>query len=183
MRIILGITGASGIIYALRLIEELKKRGCEIYAIITEYGKKIMEHEMGMDEKELRKKVDVLYHENEMESSLASGSFDPDAMIIVPCSIKTLGSIASGIPSNLLTRAAMCSLKEGKKLILVLRETPLDLISLENMVKAKKAGVIILPAMPAFYHKPKDMDGIINYVVGKILEQMGIEHNLYKKWG
>ena len=77
----------------------------------------------------------------------------------------------------------MCSLKEGKKLILVLRETPLDLISLENMVKAKKAGVIILPAMPAFYHKPKDMDGIINYVVGKILEQMGIEHNLYKKWG
>ena len=183
MRIIVAITGASGIIYGLHLIEELKKRECEVHAILTEYGKKIMEYETGMKEEELKGKVDALYHENEMDSPPASGSFPHDGMVIAPCSLNTLGGIASGIASSLVTRAAVCSLKEGKKLIVVPRETPLDMISLENMVKLRRAGAIILPAMPAFYHKPTSIDEMVDYIVGKILEQLEISHDLYKKWG
>jgi len=118
-----------------------------------------------------------------MESSLASGSFMYDAMIIIPCSLKSMAAVANGLAINLVARAAICCLKEERKLIVVPRETPLDLITLENMVKLKKAGVTILPAMPAFYHKPDDIDDLVDYVVGKILEQLGMEHNLYKKWG
>jgi len=100
----------------------------------------------------------------------------------VPCSLKTMGAIASGYADNLITRMSMCSLKEGRKIVIVPRETPLDLISLENMVKVKKSGAVILPAMPAFYHRPESVDDIVNHVVGKILDQLGVEHELFKRW-
>lgn len=183
MRIVVAITGASGGTYALHLLSELKKKEIEIYAILTEYGEKIMKHETGKLKYEIEEMVDELYSEKDMKSPLASGSFKYDAMVIVPCSLKTLASIANGIAINLVSRTAICCLKEGRKLIVVPRETPLDLISLENMVKLKKAGAVILPAMPAFYHKPEKIDDLIYYIVGKILDLLGIKNSLYKRWG
>ncbi len=182
-KIVLAITGASGIIYGIRTFEELKKGGCRVYLIVSENAKKIMEHETSCDVEELITGADKCFEENDVESGLASGSFGYDGAAIVPCSLKTMGAIASGYANNLITRMALCSMKEGRKLILVPRETPLDLISLENMVKLKKSGAVILPAMPAFYHNPQQIDGVVNYVVGKILDQLGVEHNLFKRWG
>ncbi|HEC88136.1 MAG TPA: UbiX family flavin prenyltransferase [Thermoplasmata archaeon] len=182
MRIVVAITGASGGIYALYLLNELKKKGIEICAIITEYGEKIMGYETGKLKHEIEEMVDELYSEKDMESPLASGSFQYDAMVVIPCSLKTLASIANGMAINLVVRTAICCLKEGRKLIVVPRETPLDLISLENMVKLKKAGAIILPAMPAFYHKPEKVDDLIYYIVGKVMDLLYIENSLYKRW-
>ena len=126
--------------------------------------------------------ADKKYNNNDLFASPSSGSFKSDGMIISPCSIKTLSSIANGYCNNLISRSALCCLKEGRKLVLVLRETQLDLISIENMKKAKINGAIILPAMPAFYHSPNNIDDLVNYIVGKILDQFNIEHNLFKRW-
>ena len=183
MKIVVAITGASGSIYGIRLLQELKKRDCEVFLIVTRNARKIMEYETGYNEEKLSKYAEKIYDDDDMESSLASGSFMYDAMIIIPCSLKSMAAVANGLAINLVARAAICFLKEERKLIVVPRETPLDLITLENMVKLKKAGVTILPAMPAFYHKPDDIDDLVYYIVGKILEQLGMEHNLYKKWG
>jgi len=180
MRIVVAITGASGSIYAIKLLEELKNH--EVFLIITKNAKRIIEYETLYKEEDLTKLAKKTYNEDGMDSELASGSFMYDAMVIVPCSLKSMAAIANGLALNLVTRAAICCLKEGRKLIVVPRETPLDLMSLENMVKLKKAGVVILPAMPAFYHKPKSIDELVNYIVGKIMEQIGIEHDLYKRW-
>ncbi|MEA2054065.1 MAG: UbiX family flavin prenyltransferase [Candidatus Thermoplasmatota archaeon] len=181
-KVILAVTGASGIIYGIRSLEELKKAGCNVYLIISENAKKIIKYETEYDLKKLVASVDEYFEENDMTSKLASGSFQYDYAVIAPCSMKTMGAIANGYTSNLITRMAMCTLKEERKLILVPRETPLDLISLENMIKLKKSGAVILPAMPAFYHKPKQIDDVVNHIVGKILDQLGIEHSLFKRW-
>lgn len=182
MKIVVAITGASGAIYGIKLIEELKKRKFKIYLIVSENAKKIVEHETKYKVEDVIKIADEFYEENDMESKLASGSFIYNAMVVCPCSIKTMACIANGITINLITRTAICCLKENRKLIVVPRETPLDLATLENMVKLKRMGVIVLPAMPAFYFMPKKIDDFINYIVGKILEQLGIQHKLYKKW-
>jgi len=182
MRIVVAITGASGSIYAIKLLEELKRRKHEIFLIVTKNAKKIMKYEMNYDEKNLAKFSKEIYGEDSMDSKLASGSFMYDAMVIAPCSLKSMAAIANGLALNLVARVAICCLKEGRKLIVVPRETPLDLMSLENMVKLRRAGVVVLPAMPAFYHKPKSIDDLVNYIVGKIMEQIGIEHDLYEKW-
>lgn len=183
MKIVIAITGASGALYGIRLIKELKKRGHELHLIISKNAKKIIEYETSYSAEEIVKEANEFYDEDDMECKLASGSFIYDAMVICPCSVKTMACIANGIALNLITRSAICCLKEGRKLIVVPRETPVELIILENMIKLKKAGAIILPAMPAFYHKPKKIDDMVNYIVGKILEQLGIEHGLYEKWG
>ena len=182
MKIAVSITGASGIIYGIRLLEELNKKNCEAYAIVSDHAKKIMDYELNMKYTDVEKLVENVYTEDDMNSPLASGSFYYDAMILCPCSIKSMAAVANGLAMNLITRAALCCLKEGRKLIVVPRETPLDSISLKNMVSLKNAGVTILPAMPAFYHKPKKIDDLVNYVIGKIMEQIGINHDLYEKW-
>lgn len=182
MRLVVALTGASGIVYGTRLLAELGERECETHVIITENAKKLMAHETGMHQQDLARYATFVYDENDMESPLASGSFRHDAMVIAPCSLKTLAAVAHGIAFNLVTRAAICCLKERRKLIIVPRETPLDLISLENAVTLTKAGGIILPAMPAFYHKPASIDDLINYVIGKIMDQLDIDHDLYRKW-
>jgi 4-hydroxy-3-polyprenylbenzoate decarboxylase len=181
-KIVLAITGASGAIYGIRTLEELKKAGCNVCLIISKNAGKIIEYETEYGLKELIAIADEHFDENDITSGLASGSFQYDGAVIVPCSMKTTGAIASGHTSNLITRTALCALKEGRKLILVPRETPLDLISLENMVRLKKSGAVILPAMPAFYHKPTGMEDIVNHIVGKIMDQLGIEHYLFKRW-
>ncbi|KAA0003116.1 MAG: UbiX family flavin prenyltransferase [Thermoplasmata archaeon] len=181
-KVILAITGASGAIYGIRLLHELKRAGCTVYLIISDNAKKIIEHETEYTIKEIVSMADEFFDEGDTFSKVASGSFQYDAAIIAPCSLKTLGAIANGYAHNLITRMAVCAFKEEKKLILVPRETPLDLISIRNMMRAKLNGAVILPAMPAFYYHPKSIDDLVKYIVGKILDIIGIEHSLVNRW-
>lgn len=183
MKIVVGICGASGVIYGIKLVKILHQLKKEVYLIISDAAKKIMEHETDIDPDTLKNLATKTYENNNFFSAPASGSFQVDAMVVIPCSLKTLSAIANGYTDTLISRAAICCLKESKPLILVPRETPLDLSTLKNMVKAKELGAIILPAMPAFYHKPSSIEDMIDFVVGKILDQLGIEHNLFKRWG
>lgn len=182
MRIIVGITGASGAIYGMRLIEVLKEQGCEVHAVVTKSGYQVIEYECGITKEKLRQQVDVLYEIDDIGASIASGSFKSDIMVIVPCSMKTLGSIANGISDNLLTRAADVTLKECRSLLIVPRETPVHAIHLENMLKLARLGVKIIPASPGFYHKPETLSDIVDMLVGKICDIMKIENHLFQRW-
>jgi len=182
MKILVGISGASGSIYGIRLLEELAKSNNEIHLIISEDAKKIIKHETIYTYEKLKKKVNFSYKNSDMFAPPASGSFKIDAMVVCPCSMKTLSAIANGYGDTLISRAASCRLKEERKLILVLRETPLDLPGIKNMLSAKQAGATILPAMPGFYHKPKKIEDLVDFIVGKILDQLRIEHSLFKRW-
>ncbi|HEB37206.1 MAG TPA: UbiX family flavin prenyltransferase [Thermoplasmatales archaeon] len=183
MKIVVGICGASGVIYGIKLVKILHQLKKEVHLIISDAAKKIMEHETDIDLDTLKNLATKTYENDDFFSAPASGSFQVDAMVVIPCSLKTLSAIANGYTDTLISRAAICCLKESKPLILVPRETPLDLSTLKNMVKAKESGAIILPAMPAFYHKPSSIEDMIDFIVGKILDQLGIEHNLFKRWG
>lgn len=182
MKILLCIGGASGSIYGIRLLEELKKAGAEIHFIVSEGAKKIIEHETNYKFKDLEKLADFCYNNSDMLAGPASGTFKLDVMVICPCSMKTLSAVANDYCDTLTSRAAFCILKEEQKLILVPRETPIPLPSIKNMEKAKLAGATILPAIPGFYHKPKKIEDLVDFVVGKILDQLGIEHQLFKRW-
>lgn len=182
MRVIVGITGASGVVYGARLLEVLKDIHCEVYLIISNNAKLILREELGINWKTLASKADHYFEEDNIEAPIASGTFLTSGMVIAPCSTKTLAAIANGLSVNLIARAAECTLKEGRKLILVVRETPLSLIHIINMMKVTMAGGIILPACPAFYHRPKSVNDLVDYVVAKILDQLGIEHDLISRW-
>ncbi|MFD0586902.1 UbiX family flavin prenyltransferase [Paenibacillus sp. GCM10027627] len=194
-RWVVGITGASGAIYGVRLIEELLSGGFEVHLVVTEAGWRVIKEELGW---ETTRRADTLerafpgsigegkliYHPNgDIGASIASGSFRVEGMLIMPCSMGTLASIAHGSSNNLLARAADVMLKEGRKLLLVPRETPLHAIHLENMLTLARLGVKIVPAMPAFYFKPQSMDEMVNFLVGKVLDNVDIEHDLYRRWG
>ncbi len=183
MRIIVGITGASGSVYGLRLIEVLKENHCEVHAVVTESGWQVLAYEANLTKELLRDKVDVLHEVDNIGASIASGSFKNDVMVIVPCSMKTLACIANGFSDNLLTRAADVTLKEGRPLIIVPRETPLNAIHLENMLKLARLGVKIVPASPAFYHQPNSLAELVDMMVGKICDLIPLEHHLFKRWG
>ncbi len=177
MKVLLAITGASGVIYGLRLLEVLKEKSVEVECIVSDAAKKIIKHEIGA-----QKILRGCYSEKDIEAPFSSGSFSLDAMVVAPCSMKTLSAIASGFSHNLITRSTDVAIKEKKKLILVPRETPLSAIHLENMLKLARLGVIILPAMPGFYHKPRKIEDLVDFIVGKILDSLGIENELYKRW-
>ena len=182
MKIVVGMTGASGSIYTVRLLEVLREAGCEIHFVASESGWQVIEYECGLTQADIEKQVTRVYDVNQIGSAIASGSFRMDAMVIVPCSMRTLGGIANGVADNLLMRAADVAMKEGRPLYIVQRETPLSAIHLENMLKLARLGVRIIPAMPGFYHRPKNMDELINMMVGKICDQIGIEHTLFERW-
>jgi 4-hydroxy-3-polyprenylbenzoate decarboxylase len=182
MRIIVGITGASGGIYGLRLIEVLKQAGCEIHAVVSEHGWQVLEYECGISQQEFVAKVDFLHDIKNIGACIASGSFKTDAMVVVPCSMRTLGSIANGIADNLLSRAADVMLKEGRKLVIIPRETPLNAIHLSNMLILSRLGVRIVPASPGFYHRPTTLNEVIDMMVGKICDTIGIDHDLFPRW-
>lgn len=189
------ITGASGSIYGLRLVEHLLAAGKKVNLIISNPGFIVIKEETGLDwqgdEESLNSTIrgyfkagkGLRYYDNKnFFSPMASGSAGRGTMVIAPCSMGTLGRIANGMSSNLIERAADVVLKERGTLILLPRETPLNDIHLENMLKLSKMDVRIVPAMPAFYQKPKTMDDLINFVVGKLLDQLDVEHQLFKRW-
>lgn len=182
MKIILAITGASGIPIGIRLAEALRKH--ELSIIVSENAKKVMSYEVEDMNKILSKLKDYgrMYSEAEIDAPSASGSALFDTMVVCPCSMKTLSAIANGYCYNLITRSADVMLKEGRKLILVPRETPVSAIHLENMLKLSRLGVVILPASPAFYYRPKKVEDMVDFIVGKVLDSLGIKNELYKRW-
>jgi len=191
------ITGASGAVYGIRLIEELLLAGCRLSLVISSSGFTVLKEETGLNWSADAATVNgtvrgyfkaaaedlTYYAEDDFFSPLASGSAAPEAMIVAPCSMGSLARIAAGLSGNLLERAADVMLKEGKPLILLPRETPLSAIHLENMLKLARLGVRIIPAMPGFYGQPQTVDDLVNFVVGKLLAEVGVAHRLSKRWG
>jgi len=182
VKIILALTGASGIQIGIRLAEALK--GHELGIIVSDNAKKVIEYEVDDVKKVLAElgRYGKIYNEADIDAPPASGSSLFDAMVVCPCSMKTLSAIANGYCCNLIIRSADVMLKEGRKLILVPRETPVNAVHLENMLKLSRLGVVILPASPAFYHKPKKIEDMVDFIVGKILDSLRIENKLYKRW-
>jgi polyprenyl P-hydroxybenzoate/phenylacrylic acid decarboxylase-like protein len=182
VRLVIGISGASGSVYGIRTLEILKKLRAETHLILTEAARETIRLETDYKIPEVEELATEAHRISDVNSRLASGSYRTDGMTIIPCSMKSLGGVASGYSDNLLLRAAEVTLKERRPLVLVVRETPLSLIDLENMVTAARAGAIVLPAMPAFYHKPKTIDDLVNQVAGKTLELLGVENDLSRPW-
>jgi len=182
LRLIIAITGASGVIYGKRLLEVLQNKKIETHLIISNAAEKIIEHELEDTKEDIEKLAHHVYSVDDLTASIASGSFKTDAMIIIPCSMKTLAGITHGYAENLILRVADVMLKEKRKLILVPRETPLNIIHLRNMLELAEQGVTIVPATPAFYHKPTSVPAIVDFIVGKILDLLDIEHTLYVRW-
>lgn len=181
-KIVIGFSGASGIIYGIRLLEVLHSINIQTFLIVSEWAKKNIEIETDKTLEYVKSLSSINYDNFKLDASVSSGSFLHDGMVIVPCSMKSLSSIANGYDDTLISRAASVTLKESRKLILVPRETPLSRIHLENMIKLQDAGAIILPAMPGFYHKPSTINEIVDHLVGKILDQLGIKHDLFTRW-
>jgi 4-hydroxy-3-polyprenylbenzoate decarboxylase len=182
VKLIIALTGASGVIYGKRLLEILRNKKVETHLVISQAAEKIIAHELGTTKESLEKLANHVYVVNDWSSPIVSGSFKTDGMVIVPCSMKTMAGIANGFAENVILRAADVVLKEKRKLVLVPRETPLNTIHLRNMLDLAKQGAIIVPAMPAYYHKPKSIEALVDFVVGRILDVLGIEHNLYQRW-
>ena len=182
MRIIVGISGASGAVYGWRLLAVLRQAGCEVHVVVSEHGWEVLAHECKVGRNEIAGLVHRLYDNVDTGAALASGSFKTDAMVVAPCSMRSLGAIANGLADNLLVRAADVTIKENRKLILVPRETPLSVIHLDNMLKLAQIGVRIMPASPGFYHNPPDLPSLVDMMVGKVCDMLGIDHDLFKRW-
>ena len=182
MELIIGISGASGVGYGIRLLEILHQMKVQTHLIMTKAAEGIIRAETDVEPENVKKLAAFVYDEDDFYASIASGSYKTAGMIIAPCSMKTLGQIANGISDNLLVRAADVCLKEERKLILMTRETPLSLIHLENMIRVKKAGGTILPACPGFYSRPESIDDLFDIMAGRALDLAGIENGVYKRW-
>jgi 4-hydroxy-3-polyprenylbenzoate decarboxylase len=176
------MSGASGVCYGVRLLEVMKELGHEVHLIVSYEAEQIMQYETGLSKKDLMDFVMGEYANDDMLALPASGSFAVDGMVIAPCSMKTLSAVANGFSNTLISRAALCQLKENRRLIIVVRETPIDLIGLRNMVSACEAGAVILPANPGFYHKPESITDLADFIVGKILDQLKVSHSLKMRW-
>ena len=181
--IVIGISGASGVIYGIEILRLLADKDVETHLIISEAGKRNIEIETSYKVSEVLGMANYTYDNKNVGASLASGSFLTDGMVVAPCTIKTLSGIANSYTDNLLVRAADVTLKEKRKLILVVRETPLHKGHLRLMTMAADMGAHILPPVPSFYHKPETIEDIIHQTIGKIFDYLGIEHDLFKRWG
>lgn len=195
-QIVVAITGASGSVYGLRLTEELLRADCRVVLLMTKSGLDVLRYETGLEwEGTLSARRTLMrdyfggdarlehYDAADLFAPVASGSSAPDAVVIAPCSMGAAGRIAAGISDNLIERVADVALKERRDLILVPRETPFNQIHLENLLRLSRAGAHIVPAMPAFYHRPQTVEGLVDFMVGKILDALGIEHALFPRWG
>lgn len=182
-KIVIGISGGSGVLLGIRLLEFLKGTDYETYLVITKPAESIILHETEYSVEDVKKLATRAYDNSDFFAPFASGSFKTSGMVIIPCSMKTLAGIASGYSDNLLLRAADVCLKERRKLVLVTRETPLSYIHIKNMSKVTKAGAIVVPPVLSFYSKPKNVDDMIIFVLGKVLDVLGVENELYERWG
>lgn len=190
---VIGITGASGAVYGVRLCEMLLSRQVPVHLVITDAGWRVLHEELDWDASHRQRTLEakfehcpsrpIYYPNNDIGAAIASGSFRTAGMAVVPCSMGTLSGISHGASGNLLERAADVVLKEGRKLILVPRETPLHAIHLENMLKLARLGVHIVPAMPAYYQKPKSMEELTDFMVGKVMDVMGVDNEMFPRWG
>jgi 4-hydroxy-3-polyprenylbenzoate decarboxylase len=183
LRLVVGISGASGVIYGLRTLEILHSMKIETHVILSQWGEKNIEIETDKTIEYVRSLATALYGNDCLAAPISSGSFLHSGMIIVPCSMKTLASIANGYDETLISRAAGVTLKESRLLVVVPRETPLSRIHLQNMLKLAEAGAVILPAMPGFYHKPTSLQDMVDHLVSKIIDQFNIRNNLSRRWG
>jgi 4-hydroxy-3-polyprenylbenzoate decarboxylase len=182
-RIIVGISGSTGAIYGVRLLEALRDLpDVETHLVMSDAARLTIKHELRREPEAVAALADVSYDVRDVAAAIASGSFITAGMVVAPCSIRSLAAIANSLNDNLLTRAADVCLKERRKLVLVVRETPLHYGHLRLMLEATQAGAVVLPPMPAFYHHPKTIDDIVNQTVGKVLDQFGIERGLYQRW-
>ncbi len=182
-KVIVGISGASGAIYGIRLLEVLHlDPEIEIHLVVSGQAKKTISIETIWTPKQVEEMAAFVYDNADLGAAISSGSFKTLGMVIAPCSIKTMGSIAMSLNDNLLTRSADVSLKERRKLVMVVRETPLHLGHLRSMVSLTEMGAVILPPVPAFYHLPKTLDDVINQTIGKVLDQLDIDHELFHRW-
>jgi len=182
MEMVVGISGASGSIYGIRLLEILSRMDIVTHLVITRSARQIIEIETDYSVVEVEDIASYVYEEREFAAPIASGSHRFHGMIVAPCSMKTVGSIANGMSDNLLERTADVCLKERRRLVIVPRETPLNEIHLENMLKLTRAGAVILPACPGFYSRPKTIDDLVNSITGRALDLAGIDNEVYKRW-
>ena len=181
-RIIVGITGATGAVYAVRLLQRLKEVGCETHLVVSPAGVLNVHHELGLDRGMLEALADHAYNPADIGAAIASGSFGTDAMVIAPCSMRTLASVAHGLSDNLLTRAADVTLKERRRLVLMVRETPFNLAHLRNMTAVTEMGGVIFPPLPAFYHRPASIDDMVDDTVERVLALLGVAGAAPKTW-
>ena len=182
-RLVVAMSGASGVIYGIRLLELMKDMPYETHLVISQAAKLNIEIETSYKPNDVEAMADFSYNYRDMAASLASGSFLTEGMVVIPCTIKTLSGIANSYTDNLLVRAADVTLKEKRKLVLVVRETPLHMGHLRLMTLAAEMGAHILPPVPSFYHHPKTIQDIIDQTIGKVFDYLGIEHELFKRWG
>ncbi|SDH91610.1 4-hydroxy-3-polyprenylbenzoate decarboxylase [Alteribacillus persepolensis] len=182
MKVIVAISGASGAIMGIRLLEMLQKADAETHLVISSWGRVTIEHETSYSIKDVEALADYSYSSKNQAAAISSGSFQVDGMIVAPCSMKTVASIRTGLADNLITRAADVMLKERKKLLLLARETPLNTIHLENMTELSKMGAVIFPMMPAFYNHPASLDDAIDHLAYRTLDQFGIVLDEAKRW-
>ena len=181
-RLIVGITGATGAIFGVRVLEALKAAEVETHLVLSKWGLQTVEHETGLTMADLEARASVVHGTGNMAATISSGSFKTEGMIVAPCSMRTVAAIAHGNGENLVHRAADVILKEHRRLVLVPRETPLSEIHLENLLKLSRLGVRILPPMPAFYNKPATLDDMVNHIVARVLDQFDIEASFARRW-
>lgn len=182
LRIVVGLTGASGAVYGARLLSRLREAGHETHLVASAAGILNAHHELGLDRQALEALASVAYSPGDVGAAIASGSFATDAMVVAPCSMKTLASVAHGLSDNLLSRAADVTLKERRRLILMVRETPFNLAHLRNMTLVTEMGGMIFPPLPAFYHRPQSLDDLVNETVERVLSLLGVEAAQPQPW-
>ena len=182
VRVVVGVTGATGAVYAVRLLQRLTGCGCETHLVASPAGVLNVHHELGLDRKALETLATHAYSPADVGAAIASGSFVTSSMVIAPCSMKTLAAVAHGLSDNLLTRAADVTLKERRRLILMVRETPFNLAHLRNMVAVTEMGGVIFPPLPAFYHRPQSIDELVNDTVERVMGMLGVEDAQPKSW-
>ncbi len=183
MRVVVGITGASGAIYGITVLKLLNSCEVETHLVISRWARRTIELETNYTPDEVASMAHRFYRADDLGAAVSSGSFTHDGMVIAPCSMKTLAAIACGFSDNLISRAADVTIKERRKLVLLPRETPLSPVHLENMLKLAGAGVVIMPPVPAFYHRPETVAEVVNQSAGRTLDLLGIKNNLFQRWG
>ena len=181
-RLIVGISGASGVIYGVRLLQALRELGVETHLVMSRTAEITLAHETALKVPEVQGLADKVYRIDDLAAAIASGSFRTRGMVVAPCSMRSLGEIANGISSNLLTRAADVALKERRRLVLLVRETPLHAIHLRNMTRLAQAGAVIAPPVPAFYNRPQTLDDVIDHTIGRVLDLFDLDTGKVKRW-